>query len=613
MDSTFITIHSLDPDGKILFASDSIVDILGYHPQQVLGRSCFDYFHPEEVPLARYIHERGIRMDKAASLHYARIQTVDGRWVGCECCFTVVHDVLVACTSVYRQSQKSQQRAANAPTVRRLFSSPQDPRFHMLEHLAAKFKMTPPLKEREPRAALIINRFSRSLAIMFATESVANILGLDATQLQNKSFYDLVGDECMADAEACLEGAKANDSIAYLRFWSRDARTAEDLEPQESERGTQEPSVDPSEELGPSDMGMTDEHSSPRRNSSDSEQGGVRLDAGMDVDTPGNSASPLKRNPESMGRDGASLAQNSSGSAQTTSGSASEAGGPSATQTAAQADGNNHDETGQTRRNAQPAYPVPSVELEAVVSCTSDGLVVVLRRARPLAQSSYPESSHQIPQSSGQGIFAAPWALDPVRPRYQTGTAYSFAEPNAAPHVPIVQHGAGNPTGPSMDSLMSSIRDVAVFAWGLVGINNNLTQHAHGTANNEARPPQNAFSDEQAPDRGVYAPNGYTQDGTPYWPLPSMTQQPGVSQYNHHGYSDKGIPVEPRYTPYDEQNVNQVRQNGPWSNNGNHSNGNAHSVSGYGNGHGNGNDHLSSVGSSWGQQPPSNGHSYQGQ
>lgn len=72
------------------------------------GKSCFDYFHPEEVPFARSVHSRGVLLDKAAVLHYCRILSKDGQWVSCECCFTIVHDVLVACTSIYRQGERSQ-------------------------------------------------------------------------------------------------------------------------------------------------------------------------------------------------------------------------------------------------------------------------------------------------------------------------------------------------------------------------------------------------------------------------------------------------------------------------------------------------------------------------
>jgi len=90
-----------------MYASPSIVDILGYTPEEVIDRSIFDYFHPDEVPFARGIHDRGVRMDKASVLNYARIMNRDGEYVSCECVFSVVYDVMVACTSIYRADEKS--------------------------------------------------------------------------------------------------------------------------------------------------------------------------------------------------------------------------------------------------------------------------------------------------------------------------------------------------------------------------------------------------------------------------------------------------------------------------------------------------------------------------
>lgn len=84
------------------------MDILGYRPAEVQGKSCFDYFHPDEVPFARSIHSRGILLDKAAVLHYCRVRARNGTWLSCECCFTVVHDTLVACTSIYQRGERSQ-------------------------------------------------------------------------------------------------------------------------------------------------------------------------------------------------------------------------------------------------------------------------------------------------------------------------------------------------------------------------------------------------------------------------------------------------------------------------------------------------------------------------
>lgn len=90
------------------------MDILGYQPEDVFGKSSFDYFHPDEVPFARSVHSRGILLDKAAVLHYARIRGRNSQWISCECCFTIVHDVLVACISLYRRGVKSESKSVNS-------------------------------------------------------------------------------------------------------------------------------------------------------------------------------------------------------------------------------------------------------------------------------------------------------------------------------------------------------------------------------------------------------------------------------------------------------------------------------------------------------------------
>ncbi|KAI1821731.1 hypothetical protein F4861DRAFT_551556 [Xylaria intraflava] len=445
MEQTFMTIHNLSGDANILFASESVVDILGYQPQEVQGKSCFDYFHPDEIPFARSVHNRGVLLDKAAVLHYARIMSKDGRWVSCECCFTVVHDVLVACTSIYRRGKKSERRAIEAPQIRRIFScSPRDPRYHMLEHLSPKFVM--PSTEREPRAALILNRFTRTLSIMFATNAISSILGIGPDELRGYSLYKCIAENCLADAIKCLESAKANDSIAYLRFWSRDPRAREELD------GGQEGEESQSESDGGAHLNDVMEFQA-----DDALNHTIKREP---IDSPQMShAVPLNGLPAAL----AGQAQSS-----TT--------GASPRQTARPGP-----------RGPRPPHlqPIPTRELEAVVSCTSDGLVMVLRKARPPIPSLHPP---MLPENFENGLFAAPWSEHPIRPSYPPELYYTFQAPLLPQYMPVREHvkAAG---GPPHDQLMKSIREVAVFAWGVVGINGNLASYSRGNSSGESQPP----------------------------------------------------------------------------------------------------------------------------
>lgn len=249
---------------------------------------------------------------------------------------------------------------------------------------------------------MFVNRFTRTATIMYATTGVSEILGVQPTDLISQSFYYCIQEECLRDAIRCLEGAKENDSIAYLRFWFRN---------------------------------------------------------------------PLQ--------------------------------------------------------NA--AMSIPPIELEAVVSCTSDGLVVILRRARAPIPTATP-----TPTPYTSGIFAAPWAPEPV---FSVGVPSSTRSHAAIPvtgsavnrslcrdsiassstaRAPEVKgtmcregmesssgsgsdsvygsekstHAAGGPgeTGPHSYRLMDTIRDVAVFAWGIIGINRGLEQYKCGTPTGNAHP-----------------------------------------------------------------------------------------------------------------------------
>ncbi|KAI9830662.1 MAG: hypothetical protein M1826_004491 [Phylliscum demangeonii] len=522
METTFISIHDLSIDARILYASDSIVDILGYAADEVIGKSCFDYFHPDEIPFARSVHGRGVELDKAAVLSYCRIRSRHARWVGCECVFTVVYDVLVASTSIYRSGLRSQKRAAEAPVVRRLFSSaPRDPRYHMLSLLSSKFSQGPSARSHEPRAAMFLNRFSRTLAIMYATTALSAVLGLTPEEVKGKSFYECIQENCLADAIRCLESAKANDSIAYMRFCFRDPR--HHYRADERMRDGTSSSEDEDEEGGVYLNGQPNG----ARHSPTGSGGDVDLDLdGHDPD-PGH---PYRRTSSDRGTD---LGQNA---ADAIFGRSIPSASPPSSAPAS---------AGTIDADRPPLPPLKShppaaaaaasatyekgIEVEAVVSCTSDGLVVVLRRARPIGTATEHAAVY------AHGLFASPWAATPIMPAASPVGAYaaprhpSVGRPGYAPEpVPVyadrpppppsVVQGAG---GPPMEEFMKAIREVAVFAWSLTGINGSLAQYGRGRPRGEAQP----------------------ADGMPVWDPPAKA---AASAEAHH----PPRPPEAQHRPY---------------------------------------------------------------
>ena len=330
----------------------------------------------------------------------------------------------------------------------------------MLSYISNKFTQSSDPHAHEPRAALFLNRFTRTLPIMFASNGLQNVLGISSDQLHNKSFYYCIQENCLPEAIRCLESAKANDSIAYLRFWYRNP--IEDGSLAQRHRGR-----------------LTSDASSIQ----DDEDGGVPLNGHTDTD---HSDSPIAF----------SSGYNSSANGNARNGSHIYSSDSSTTMGSRPSDVFDHPMDGIYSTSTTPfneevgtsGVSSRAIELEAVVSCTSDGLVVVLRQARPFAL----DAIRQRPLHHKNGIYASPWASEPILPdappeiNEQVCKDYS---PSGAPvyhpiHTSETQAKAQPPAvqtiDPHMEGFMQSIREVAVFAWALTGLNGCLEQYSRG-------------------------------------------------------------------------------------------------------------------------------------
>ncbi|GAB7362957.1 hypothetical protein MBLNU230_g3253t1 [Neophaeotheca triangularis] len=513
MEATFISIHDLTPEARILYSSDSVIDILGYTPDEIVNRSCWDFFPPEELPYAQQFHQKRVSMDKAAVLAYCRVKDKQGKWVGCECCFTIVYDVMIVCTSIYMKGTNSERRALEAPIVRRIFSSsPRDPRYHMLSHISQKFVDSSKEQEHEPRAALFLNRFTRTLTTMYATRGLEDVIGIPAEAMRGRSFYYCIAQNCLQDAVKCLENAKGNDSIAYLRFWFRDPRiddnpTHDPVDDSDEEMTTEE-SVD-HEDGG---VHLANNNSSMHSGSSN-RSNAAHSDESMDVDETG---------PNSRTSSGDSMPNQDTheaifGQARHAESSMSSLG-----------------ESPSSEGGPPNDIVTEPIELEAVISCTSDGLVVCLRRARPLI----PHPTHRPSQSVyANGLFAAPWATEPMLPPVETRARAGFGSgfaPSLGPQGARHDSGATpvHAGGPDSSDFMSAIRDQAIFAWALTGINGSMADYGQGKPTGQSWPadgvavwasdPKHAGED----DGGTKSSNGGSEKASSKSPMDSAAQKP---------------------------------------------------------------------------------------
>lgn len=345
----------------------------------------------------------------------------------------------------------------------------------MLSHLSGKFNQGPSEQTHEPRAALFLNRFTRTLTIMYATSGIEEVMGISGEELKGKSFYFCIQDQCQQDAIRCLESAKGNDSIAYLRFMFQDPRLYDPPADVTTDDDTE------------TDVSMTDVTSDEEEESSGSRE---QTSTSSNLQTPSSNGTPQNTSGDSTSGTTSTTASAGQSASLSTSDPNTSASRTSSADSGNTAPPLSPSSSAASNRNGN----APSIELEAVVSCTSDGLVVCLRRARPAVPATVqPAPIHHaippaMPVQQYSGLFAAPWAVNPVFVPPQQNYQY-FPQRAAAT---AFHGGAGmaqRPLGPSPGELFRSIRDVAVFAWALTGINGSLAEHSRGTPKGESQPP----------------------------------------------------------------------------------------------------------------------------
>lgn len=99
--------------------TDSVADLLGYEPHELVGRPSLELVHPDEFPRVKQMHYDTIQQDKAAVLAYLRMRHKDPYkgYILCGISRTVVHNVLVGSVSFASPGAKALHNASTAQEI----------------------------------------------------------------------------------------------------------------------------------------------------------------------------------------------------------------------------------------------------------------------------------------------------------------------------------------------------------------------------------------------------------------------------------------------------------------------------------------------------------------
>lgn len=80
LEKSFDCISLIAADGTILYSSPSLASVLGYSPEEHIGRNTFDLLHPDDAPQVRFQYERLIHNAGSSETSIHRARHKDGSW-----------------------------------------------------------------------------------------------------------------------------------------------------------------------------------------------------------------------------------------------------------------------------------------------------------------------------------------------------------------------------------------------------------------------------------------------------------------------------------------------------------------------------------------------------
>ncbi|OAX41657.1 hypothetical protein K503DRAFT_712141 [Rhizopogon vinicolor AM-OR11-026] len=238
---SFIFIVDFSEEAHWLYLTESVSDLLGFEPRELIGRSGMELVHPDEFAQVKQMHYDTIREDKAAALVYLRLKHKNPfkGYILCAASRTVVHNVVVGSVSFAAPGGKALQNASTAQEVEVITasaknfdlrrwgdpspmftgptldlsstaSSPSTSSYNSDTLLDSNRRKTAiisfnSLPCQSSRSALILDRFSIHCTVLYCSNDIL----LSTTKVLGRSFFDFVSSRTVHNVRSSIDVIKA--------------------------------------------------------------------------------------------------------------------------------------------------------------------------------------------------------------------------------------------------------------------------------------------------------------------------------------------------------------------------------------------------------------------
>ncbi|KAI1316595.1 hypothetical protein EDD11_009720 [Mortierella claussenii] len=218
----YIVFHDLSPKACYLWASSSITTCLGYEPEEIVGTDAYKLIHVDDQPHVKIIHHEGLLNEMVGTQLVLRIKHKNGTYVPCMVLFSVCYDYLVSCyTVINKEVENVCKLSAYSAAMSSLVGSKKK-EFERIRRHHGAFRANswnPTILDPEPRACMLLNRFSRNLSVMYASPSCEMIFNVDPDDTIGKPFLLFVRSDDLGSFVEQVDLAKSSTIVTHMRFW----------------------------------------------------------------------------------------------------------------------------------------------------------------------------------------------------------------------------------------------------------------------------------------------------------------------------------------------------------------------------------------------------------
>ncbi|WVQ77006.1 hypothetical protein IAR50_006685 [Cryptococcus sp. DSM 104548] len=223
------TACNADQEAKLQYVSESMQDILGYTPSELVGKSLYLIFHPDEIPFLRHIHYQALTEERTACVAYFRVLHREGYYVECCCSYYTVYDMSLALYTRAVDGQRTLQQALTAREIIEISPASQgqfaikrwkpnstapltsNPSSIRLSSYTSPDHKWPVPPKPSPRTFYILDRFTETSKVTY----VSNDVIINGSSVLGQSFYSIIKPSDRPHVQRYIDAAKQSTPVMF--------------------------------------------------------------------------------------------------------------------------------------------------------------------------------------------------------------------------------------------------------------------------------------------------------------------------------------------------------------------------------------------------------------